>query len=43
MVFFNAANPAELSANLRRMVESCQRFVDLENLEVTFMSEYYFD
>jgi hypothetical protein len=43
MVFFNAKTPAELSANLGRMVKSCQRFLDLENLEVTFMSEYYFE
>jgi len=43
MVFFSAKTSAELSANLSRMVESCQRFLDLENLEVTFMSEYYFD
>jgi hypothetical protein len=42
-VFFNAQSDAELSANVGRMVESCQRFLDLGNLEVTFMSEYYFD
>lgn len=43
MVFFDAKTSGELSDNLTRMVKSCQRFIDLENLEVTFMSEYYFD
>jgi len=42
MVFFDARTEAELAANRKRMIESCGRFLDLRQIEVTFMSEYYF-
>lgn len=41
MVFFDATTPEQYSANLNRMVESCNRFLSLEAIEVTFVSEYY--
>ena len=40
-VFYDAATQDELKANLDRMIESCQRFLDFEPLETTHMSEYY--
>ena len=39
-VFYDAANDAELKANATRMIESCNRFLDLGPLEFTHMSEY---
>jgi hypothetical protein len=39
-VFFDAASPAEADARLARMLESCRRFMRLDLLEVTFVSEY---
>ncbi len=32
---------AELQANAQRMMESCDRFLDPEPMEVTYVSEYY--
>ena len=40
-VFYGAASNEEFKANLARMIESCQRFLDFEPLETTHMSEYY--
>ena len=40
-VFYDAASKQEFKANLDRMIESCQRFLDFEPLETTHMSEYY--
>jgi hypothetical protein len=40
-VFYDAASQEEFKANLARMIESCQRFLDFEPLETTHMSEYY--
>ena len=40
-VFYGAASKEEFKANLARMIESCQRFLDFEPLETTHMSEYY--
>lgn len=39
-VFYDAADDAELKANAGRMIESCNRFLDLGPLEFTHMSEY---
>lgn len=39
-VFYDAADDAELKANLDRMMESCHHFLDFEPMEVTHMSEY---
>jgi len=39
-VFYDAADDAELKANVDRMMESCHRFLDFEPMEVTHMSEY---
>jgi hypothetical protein len=41
MVFFDAKTPEQYNANLNRMVESCNRFLSLDSIEVTFVSEYY--
>ena len=40
-VFYDAANDEELKRNLDRMMASCARFLDMEPLEFTHMSEYY--
>lgn len=40
-VFYAAASEAELERNLGRMLESCNRFLDMEPLEFTHMSEYW--
>ena len=40
-VFYDAKSAEELERNSKRMVESCQRFLDFEPLEYTHMSEYY--
>ena len=40
-VFYDAHSKEEFQANLARMVESCQRFLDLDKIECTHMSEYY--
>jgi len=40
-VFYDAKDDAELKANLDRMMESCDRFLDRDPLEFTFVSEYY--
>jgi len=40
-VFYAAASQEEFKANLKRMIESCQRFLDFDPLETTHMSEYY--
>jgi hypothetical protein len=42
LVFFDSTTQQEYEANLQRMVESCGRFLSLDCLEVTFVSEYYF-
>ena len=42
MVFFAAETKAELAANRKRMLDSCNRFLDLARIEVTFTSETYF-
>jgi len=39
-VFYAANDDVELEANLARMMESCQRFLDFEPMECTHMSEY---
>jgi hypothetical protein len=43
MVFFDSATQQEYETNLKRMVESCERFLDLDSIEVTFVSEYFFE
>jgi len=40
-IFYDAHSKEEFRANLARMVESCQRFLDLDKIECTHMSEYY--
>jgi hypothetical protein len=40
-VFYDAHSKDEFRANLARMLESCQRFLDLDKIESTHMSEYY--
>jgi hypothetical protein len=42
-VFYDAADDAELEANMKVMMTSCQRFLDLEPLEFCHMSEYPLD
>ena len=42
LAFFDSATQPEYEANLKRMVESCGRFLSLDSLEVTFVSEYWF-
>lgn len=42
MVFFDSKTQQEYEAKLKRMVESCGRFLSLDSLEVTFVSEYFF-
>jgi len=39
-VFYDAADEDELRANAGRMIESCNRFLDMGPLEFTHMSEY---
>ena len=41
-VFYDATSDEEFQRNTRRMVESCQRFLDFGPLELTHMSEYTF-
>ena len=41
LVFYDAKSKQELDQNLSRMMESCERFLDMEPLEFTHMSEYY--
>jgi hypothetical protein len=41
LVFFDSKTRPEYEANLKRMMQSCERFMSLESLEVTFVSEYY--
>jgi hypothetical protein len=41
LVFFGASSEVELNANRARMLESCQRFLNLQTIEVIFVSEYY--
>lgn len=40
MVFYRAGSPATLAEHQRRMVESCQRFIDFSRLETHPMSAY---
>ena len=40
MVFFDARTPEEHQANVERMMESCARFLEMDRIEVTFVSEY---
>lgn len=40
-VFYDAASDEELKRNLDQMMASCDRFLDMEPLEFTHMSEYY--
>ena len=40
LVFFDARSKSEYEANLGRMLDSCRRFMRLDSLEVTFVSEY---
>ena len=42
MVFFDARTRDEYDANVKRMLESCGRFLSFDSLAVTFVSEYYF-
>ncbi len=42
MVFFDSKTQQECETNLKRMMESCGRFLSFDSLEVTFVSEYYF-
>ena len=39
-VFYDADNDEELAANMKIMMDSCQRFLDFEPLEFSHMSEY---
>jgi hypothetical protein len=39
-VFYDANNDEELAANMKTMMDSCQRFLDFEPLEFSHMSEY---
>jgi hypothetical protein len=41
MVFYDAGDsPAKLEANRGRMIESCQRFIDFDQLESHMFSQY---
>jgi hypothetical protein len=40
-VFYDAATDEKLKANLDTMMKSCNRFLDMEPLEFTHMSEYW--
>ncbi len=41
-VFYNdVQTDAELQANLKRMMDSCERFLDPDAMEVTYVSEYF--
>ncbi len=40
MVFYDADSPAALAANQRRMMESCEKFIDFSRLESHPMSAY---
>lgn len=40
-VFYDASDDAALEANMERMMESCNRFLDMGPLEFTHMSEYW--
>ena len=40
-VFYDAKDDAELKRNMEIMMKSCDRFLDLEPLEFTHMSEYW--
>jgi hypothetical protein len=42
MIFFDSTTRQEYETHLARMVESCRRFLDLDSLEVTLVSEYWF-
>lgn len=42
LVFFDSKTQQEYETKLKRMVASCGRFLNLDSLEVTFVSEYYF-
>lgn len=37
----NVTSDADLEANMKRMMDSCNRFLDPEPMEVTYMSEYF--
>ena len=39
-VFYDASSDEELQRNMKRMIDSCNRFLDMEPLEFTHMSEY---
>jgi hypothetical protein len=41
-VFYDARSDEELARNSKRMMASCDRFLDLAPMEVTYVSEYYF-
>jgi hypothetical protein len=40
MLFFNAATPGEMNANISRMLESVTACLDLDRLRSSTMSEY---
>ncbi len=40
-VFYDARSDEELQRNAERMQQSCARFLDFDELEVTYVSEYY--
>jgi hypothetical protein len=40
-VFYAAGSDAELERNVKRMLDSCNRFLDMAPLEFTHMSEYW--
>lgn len=42
LVFFDARTRDQYDANVKRMLESCGRFLNFDSLEVTFVSEYYY-
>jgi len=40
-VFYGADSEAELQRNAERMRQSCERFLDLRQIEIVYLSEYY--
>jgi len=40
-VFYDAKTEEELQRNMQLMMKSCERFLDLEPMEVTYVSEYF--
>jgi hypothetical protein len=42
MVFYAAKSEVELAEKQKRLMKSCRRFLDLGQIDVTFLSEYIF-